>query len=504
MAEVSLRRADRCRELPRFEPIVLPVEAKQWGSASHGGHSAVGGSSTGHPVVDPPAAGGLNVGTSIDPNPAAGSTAAEGTEARADGGNPAAGGTAGTNPEPPPETDDAALTNGPWIPDLGDGTYKNPVIHADYSDPDVVRVGSDYYMTSSSFNCTPGLQILHSKDLINWRIIGYVFEQQPPYDDYVEPQTLNGVWAPSIRHHNDTFYITYGNPDKGIYLAKAKDPRGPWMLDNIYPGRGMIDPCPFWDSDGQGYVVHAWAGSRAGFNSTLTLRKLSADESSLSDEEILVIDGNKTAPGLFKTVEGPKMYKRGSLYYIFAPAGGVTEGWQMVLRSTSLEGPWEYKKVLEQGDTPVNGPHQGAWVTTPDEKESWFFHFQEKDMYGRVVHLQPVVWEGDWPVMGNNGKPVLRHTKPAVGGTYPILTPQTSDDFSSPTLGLQWQWYANSKQEWASLTDNPGHLRLPAVPMPSSNYVKLPNLLLQKFPADSFSFTAKLTVQLQTEGNTRV
>lgn len=391
---------------------------------------------------------------------------------------------------------------GPWIPDLENGNYKNPVIHADYSDPDVVRIGSDYYMTSSSFNCTPGLQILHSLDLVNWKLIGKVFDQQPPYDVFTVPQPSNGVWAPSIRFHNEEFYITYGDPDHGIYIARAGNPEGPWTHTLVKPTKGWIDPCLFWDSDGQGYIVHAYANSRIGFKSILTIRRLSEDASEITDS-IMVIDGNVTEPDLFKTVEGPKMYKKGSYYYIFAPAGGVTNGWQMVLRATDIRGPWEFRKVMEQGGTNINGPHQGGWVTTPDEEESWFLHFQDKGPYGRIVHLQPVQWKNDWPVIGedsNNdgiGNPVLTHRKPAVGiDDVPLATPQTSDDFASDTLGLQWQWYANSKPEWMSLTASRGNLRLytVALPMDPPDYTLVPNLLMQKLCADKFFFTTKMTV----------
>jgi beta-xylosidase len=396
---------------------------------------------------------------------------------------------------------------GPWVPDLGNGTYKNPVLYADYSDPDVVRNGNDYYMTASSFNCTPGLQILHSNDLVNWRIIGHVFDQQTPADVYSAPLPANGVWAPSIRVHNDTFYITYGDPDYGVYLAKSANPQGPWTLNLIKPTKGWIDVCPFWDDNGDGYIVHAYASSRVGIKSILTIRRLSNDATQITDS-ILVIDGNTTAPDLLTTIEGPKLYKRNGYYYILAPAGGVTAGWQMALRAQNISGPWEYKKVMEQGSTAINGPHQGGWVETPDGKESWFLHFQDNGAYGRVVHLEPMTWVNDWPVIGSDpngdgiGNPVSTHAKPAVGAAYPVQTPQTSDMFESDTLGPQWQWYANSQPGWMSLTENKGALRLHSVSMPSAtpDYKLAPNLLLQKLCADSFTATVKAVFHLQITG----
>lgn len=165
-----------------------------------------------------------------------------------------------------------------WVADQGNGTYKNPVLYADYSDPDVCRVGDDYYLTSSSFNCLPGLQILHSKDLVNWTIIGAAVPYAlPPVTD-VRPEHGNRVWAPSIRHHNGEFYIFWGDPDQGAFMVKAKDPKGPWSEPVLVKaGKGIIDTTPLWDDDGRVYLVHAYAGSRAGLKSVITICELSAD-----------------------------------------------------------------------------------------------------------------------------------------------------------------------------------------------------------------------------------
>lgn len=167
-----------------------------------------------------------------------------------------------------------------WVADQGNGTYKNPVLYADYSDPDICRVGNDYYLTSSSFNCLPGLQILHSKDLVNWTIIGAAVPYAlPPVTD-VRPEHGNRVWAPSIRHHNGEFYIFWGDPDQGVFMVKAKDPKGPWSEPVLVKaGKGIIDTTPLWDDDGRVYLVHAYAGSRAGLKSVITICELSADAS---------------------------------------------------------------------------------------------------------------------------------------------------------------------------------------------------------------------------------
>ena len=391
-----------------------------------------------------------------------------------------------------------------WQPDLGNGTYQNPVLNADYSDPDVVRVGSDYYLTASSFSSVPGLPILHSKDLVNWTIIGNALAELPVA--FRVPQPGNGVWAPALRYHNQQFYLYYPDPDRGLYVTRARNPAGPWETPQlIKEARGWIDPCPLWDDDGRAYLVHAFAGSRAGMKSMLAISPLSPDGLRLLGDDALVFDGHAAQP----TIEGPKLYKRHGFYYIFAPAGGVASGWQTVLRAPSVWGPYEARVVLDQGKTTINGPHQGAWVDTPDGREDWFLHFQDRGPYGRVVHLQPLHWLNDWPVIGEDpdndgrGQPVLRYRKPHVPGP-PVLptAPATSDEFDGLTLGPQWQWPANPQPGWALPNGPLGYLRLNAQPLPADfkNYGQVPNLLLQKLPAETFTATTKLTFLPRGEG----
>lgn len=391
-----------------------------------------------------------------------------------------------------------------WSPDNGDGTYKNPIIHADYSDPDAVRVGDDFYMTASSFNSAPGLPILHSKDLVNWRIVNHVFTEQSPKEVFNKPQHGGGVWAPSIRYHAGEFYIYYGDPDLGIYMTKTRDPRGTWSKPLlIKEAKGWIDPCPLWDDDGNAYLVHAFAGSRAGFKSLLVVNKMNREGTEILDEGVMVFDGHDAHP----TVEGPKFYKQDGYYYIFAPAGGVPTGWQLVLRSKNIYGPYDEKIVLAQGKTAINGPHQGALVDTPGG-EWWFIHFQDRGAYGRIVHLQPTVWKNGFPVIGSDpdgdgtGEPVSTFKKPNVGKTYPAETPADSDEFNGERLGLQWQWHANPQPGWAFAYPTKGSLRMFSVQNPDGfkNLWDLPNLLLQKLPAEEFTATAKVTLAPRFEG----
>lgn len=390
-----------------------------------------------------------------------------------------------------------------WVADNGDGTYKNPIIFADYSDPDVVRVGEDFFMTASSFNAAPGLPILHSKDLVNWRIINHVFREQFPADVFAKPQHGGGVWAPSIRFRAGEYYVYYGDPDFGIYMTKTKDPAGEWSKPLLVrQAKGWIDPCPLWDDDGNAYLVHAFAGSRAGIKSILVINKMSADGTRLLDDGLMVFDGHETD----STIEGPKFYKSGGYYYIFAPAGGVPTGWQLALRSKSIYGPYEKKVVLAQGKTAINGPHQGALIDTPTG-EWWFIHFQDRGAYGRIVHLQPAVWKNGFPVIGSDpdgdgtGEPVLKNKKPNVGKTYPIETPQDSDEFNGAAIGPQWQWHGNPQTEWAFPFPEKGILRMNSVQLPDGykNLWDLPNLLLQKFPAEEFTVTAKVRLNMRFE-----
>lgn len=386
-----------------------------------------------------------------------------------------------------------------WSPDNGDGTYTNPVINADYSDPDVCvgGDGEDYYLTASSFQCIPGLPILHSRDLVNWQIVGHAISELLPHEVFRSPAHGMGVWAPSIRYHNGEYYIYWGDPDYGVMMVKSSDPSGRWSEPVcVVAGRGLIDATPLWDDDGRCYLVNAYANSRSKFASVIAVRELSPDGTKAISKPVIVFDGNGTEN---RTCEGPKFYKRDGWYWIMCPAGGVPTGFQLAMRSKSPFGPYEHKVVLSQGKTTVNGPHQGAWVHTK-YGEDWFLHFQDKEAYGRVVHLQPVDWSSGWPIMGKKGTPVLRWNKPQSSSTV-VVNPVESDEFSAPTLGLQWQWHANYDETFGM----PTALGVMRVFTYKSEHAEqtlwdVPNLLLQKTPADCFVATAKLRMTAKAEG----
>jgi beta-xylosidase len=383
----------------------------------------------------------------------------------------------------------------PWISDAGDGTYRNPIIYADYSDPDVIRVGNDFYLTASSFNCTPGLPILHSTDLVNWRLIGHALKNLP-HSRYAEVQPGCGVWAPAIRFHDGKFWIFFPMPDEGMYVTTATDPAGKWTEPHlVQAGGGLIDPCPLWDDDGKAYLVHAYAHSRCGIKHQLRVYPMAPDGSRLLGEGQTVFHDPEKQP----TIEGPKFFKRNGWYYILAPAGGVATGWQVALRSRNIYGPYESKIVLEQGDTSINGPHQGALVDGP-KGDWWFVHFQDVGVYGRIVHLQPVTWQDDWPIMGAHGEPVLRHSKPVALAAPGGFTIQTSDEFDATKLGPQWQWQANHQEHWCEPGKRPGHLRLHPQFVSAEDLDRVPNLLLQKFPARTFTVETKLEFAPQQTG----
>ncbi len=361
--------------------------------------------------------------------------------------------------------------------------YQNPILYGDYSDPDVIRVGEDYYMVASSFTYLPGVPILHSRDLVHWEIINYGVKSLP-FPRYDRPCHGSGTWAPSIRYQNGEFFLFIPLPDEGIFVARSRDIRGEFRLNCLVESKGWIDPCPFWDADGRAYMVFAYARSRCGIKHRLSLVEIDPDCTHLLGQPQVIFHEEEIAP----TIEGPKLYAREGFYYIFAPAGGVATGWQMVLRSKNIWGPYEYRTVLSQGSTPVNGPHQGGWITDPTGGD-WFLHFQDVGALGRITHLQPIVWEDGWVTMGNQGQPVpYWHLPVAHQPHYKIAT---SDDFTGESLGLQWQWQANPDPDFYRLLQPGLALRC----LPESCLWDAPNVLTQIPQYRDFSVTVRVHLQ---------
>ena len=391
--------------------------------------------------------------------------------------------------------------------------YQNPVLHADWSDPDVCRVGEEYWMTASSFNCFPGLPILHSRDLVEWELVGAALTEYPgegwPDDFRGTVQHGNGVWAPAIRYHEGWFYIFVGDPDRGIFMVRTQDPAGPWEPPVwVVREKGFIDPCPFWDEDGKAYLSHGCAGSRAGVKSILYVAPMASDGTRLLGPSRVVYDGHLSQP----TIEGTKFYKRGGKYYIFSPAGGVATGWQTVLRSDSPWGPYEERIVMAWADGTVNGPHQGAWVQTP-AGEDRFLHFQDKGAYGRIVHLQPMAWKADgWPMIGEDpdgdgvGQPVSSYRFFDSGfasaqndKSIPVISSEVEksegrQSYRPYGIGLEWQYPAIPSPYWHFALPE-GGVRLYSVEQKGQygNLWDCPNFLSRKFPAERFTVRARLS-----------
>ncbi|NKJ44529.1 glycoside hydrolase 43 family protein [Novosphingobium sp. SG720] len=414
----------------------------------------------------------------------------------------------GTTPALAADTTTSALpggSDGRWFADQGDGTYRNPVIAGDWSDPDVIRHGDDYYLVASSFTEAPGLPILHSRDLVNWTLLGHALPRALPDAHYATPRRGGGVWAPAIRFHDGRFLIYYPDPDHGIFVVSATDPAGPWTAPQLVDATaGAIDPAPFWDEDGTGWLVHAYALSRAGQANRIVLKRLDPSGTKTMGTGQVIIDGDalppvptSLGPRPWQTTEGPKLYKRDGWYYIFAPSGSVKGGWQGVFRSRSITGPYEGRDVMDQGHTAINGPHQGAWVSTQNG-EDWFLHFQDRDTFGRVVHLQPMRWRSGWPVIGTDpdgdgrGEPVLQYRRPqTIKGVPPAppSAPLADDDFSESTIAPIWQFGSNPQQDWASIGN--GWLRLKSISSPADLYEN-GGVLSQRLPAFAFVATTRM------------
>ncbi|KHL25468.1 xylan 1,4-beta-xylosidase [Croceibacterium mercuriale] len=394
--------------------------------------------------------------------------------------------------------------------DAAPATYTNPILWADYSDPDVIRVGDRYYMVSSSFHLSPGLPVLESADLISWRIIGHVLPRLPfgPLYDMPGPHTLtdaiskpiggtkyaSGPWAPAIRHHAGKFWVYVATPDEGIFMMQASDPAGPWSAPVAVKAEpGLEDPCPFWDDDGTAWLIHGKVGA-----GPLILHRMAPDGTRVLDEGIVVAEDKARLPVL----EGPKLYKRDGWYYIFAPIGGVSTGPQAVGRARSITGPYEWRDVLLPTDT-IRGPHQGGYVEDA-AGQGWFAHFNSTGAFGRITHLQPVRWQDGWPVMGDAapgaiaGTPVSRHAAPITAPDAPRFTMQAEDEFSDRQLGLQWQWNHNPDDDRWSLTERPGHMRLRAAP--ARHLVTARNTLTQMLVGPRMVMTAAVDLSQMADG----
>ncbi|MGQ7946602.1 glycoside hydrolase family 43 protein [Flavobacterium sp. WC2509] len=360
-----------------------------------------------------------------------------------------------------------------------DGTYKNPVLPADYSDIDCIRVGNDYYAVSSTFQYSPGFIILHSKDLVNWEIVGHAIEDITSISPEMNWDKMNrygrGVWAGAIRYHDNKFWIYFGDPDMGYFMTTAKNPEGPWEpLTSILAEKGWDDCCPFWDEDGQGYLI----GTKFADDYKIHLFKMTSDGKSLIKESDKIIYQSKGS-------EANKLYKIKGMYYHFFSE--VKSGGRVVMmrRSKNIYGPYEEIKQLSYAQKEYHEPNQGGIVQT--QKGEWYFlthHGSSGDWSGRVMSLLPVNWVDGWPILGKAddnkiGNMVWEGKIPVQG--QKMLYPQTSDDFDKKKLGLQWEWNYQPRMDKWSLTERKGWLRLHAFkPIEKGNLLKAGNTLTQR------------------------
>ena len=387
-----------------------------------------------------------------------------------------------------------------WNADNGNGSFTNPLMWGDWPDPDVIRVGNDFYMVSTSMHYVPGCPIVKSRDLVNWEMAGYAverYDEDPKYNLDGGDLYLNGSWAASIRHHKDKFYVAFCTPygwgrEKGNFsICIADKVEGPW--ERVVFPEYMYDPGLFFDDNDKVYVVHG--------QGTLYVTELNSDARSVKGEPVKIWSkGFKNANELDGGfgMEGAHVYKINKKYYITCPAGG-TSGWQICLRSDNIYGPYEHKLIMNDSTSyPGNGLHQGGMVQLKNG-DWWFIIMQDRGAIGRVPNLVPVTWEDGWPILGVKGKDAVTYQKPNVGKTFKIKSPATSDEFNQSSLGLQWQWNHNPNPDYWSLTERKGHMRLKANKASSLKSAK--NTLTQRVQGPCSEGTIELDFSKLNPGN---
>lgn len=368
-----------------------------------------------------------------------------------------------------------------WRADQGDGTYRNPILFADYPDPDIIRVGGDYYFVTTTFANAPGLTLLHSRDLVNWRLLGHVVPRLDPRPEYElrdgKSAYRQGLFAASLRHHAGMFYVVVTPVGRNARIYRARDPKGPWAMNEL--DRPAFDPGLVFDADGTPQIA-----TSIGADGTIRLLTLDRDlRRIVADRKVGYVQG----------AEGSKVIRRGAYYYLFNAIPrrlGLT-----VSRAKRLTGPWETRPQIDD----TSGGHQGALVDLPDGR--WMgFVMRDAGAIGRTTSLSPVFWQDDWPVWGSPDAPNRvpdRSAKPIPG--QPFAEPAASDDFGRATLGLQWQWNHNPDDARWSLTARPGFLRLHATP--AADLWSARNTLVQKGQGPVARAVAKVDISHLATGD---
>lgn len=375
--------------------------------------------------------------------------------------------------------------------DNGNGTFTNPVIAADFPDPDVIFVDDTYYMVTTTMFVFPGVPILKSKDLVNWEYCSNAvqrFDFSKCYDLDGCNRYGHGQWATSLKYHNGKFYLLFITLNEGGFICSAVKPEGPWQIKKL--PKGFYDPGLFFDDDGRIYVAHGY--------SEIRLTELDEDFTAISGDS-LIYKGD-----IRNGLEGTHVYKINGYYYLYCTYGGL-DGIQVALRSKNIYGPYEQKVVIsEKTKGPNFGIHQGALIKT-QTGEWWTMLFVDSGPFGRFPSLQPVTWEDGWPMVGVNGKAVIQYKKPNVGKKYPVKVLPTSDEFNKTKLGMQWGWNHNPDPAKWSFSERKGYLRLKTVKVVDS-LQKARNTLTQRmfaYYSDSLASiaTTKMDISNIKEGD---
>lgn len=389
--------------------------------------------------------------------------------------------------------------------DQGDGTYRNPVLPADFSDLDCIRVGPDYYAISSTFQYSPGMVILHSRDLVNWTFAGHAVPNLTQIGPELGWERMDrfgrGIWAGALRHHAGRFWVYFGTPDEGYFMTTATNVAGPWApLAHVLRAKGWDDCCPFWDDDGQGYLIGSQFDQDPvnGKKYNIHLWKLSADGASLVTESDTILYQSNGS-------EASKLYKWNGIYYHYFSEVRAEGRVPMMGRAKAITGPYEYRQVGHVKQGVDYEPNQGGIVQSAAGEWCFFTHHGSGDWSGRIASLLPVTWTDGWPIIGQPGPDGIGNmiwsgVKPVEG--TPRQTPQTDDDFSAVTLGPQWEWHYQQRAGKWSLTERPGVLRLHAFRgLQGDNLLKVGNLLTQRtFRTSTNVVTVKMDVGGMADG----
>jgi len=383
--------------------------------------------------------------------------------------------------------------------DLGNGRYRNPVLPADYSDLDAIRVGDDFFAISSTFQFSPGMVVLQSRDLVNWRTVGHAVPDLTQISPELNWNRMNrygrGIWAGAIRHHAGRFWIFFGTPEEGYFMTSAERPEGPWApLHQVLRSPGWDDCAPFWDDDGKGYFI----GTNFSDGYKIHLWEISPDNRTL-------IPGSDRVIYQSKGSEANKLYKFNGTYFHFFSEVQGDQRVMMMRRATSIRGPWSDKRQLMHGDRSAMEPNQGGIVQGPDKNWYFFTHHGMGGWEGRVASLLPVHWVDGWPVIGQPdqagiGTMVWEADMPASG--FPRQFPQGSDNFDGGTLAPVWEWNYQPRMDKWSLSERPGFLRLHGFSgLDGGNLLKVGNVLTQRVVRTSGqSFVARLELTGMADG----